>query len=104
MNKISDNNDIIYNPFWNIKKSPILVFLLCLIIITLLTITSLTKGLDNIVLDFFKTMNRNVQGDISMIIITTFSDTINLIIIGFILTIIKKTRQFGMILLISLVS
>src|SRR5919107_845303 len=104
MTKPSNNKYINYNPFWDIKKSHILVFLFCFAIISVLTITSSTKGLDNIVSDFFKTISRNEQSDLLMIIITTFSDTINLIVIGFILTIIKKTRQFGMILLICLVS
>jgi undecaprenyl-diphosphatase len=104
MNKPSNNYDIKNNPFWNIKKSHILVFLFCFVIITVLTITSLAKVLDSVISDFFRNLPRNEQSDISIIIVTTFSDTINLIIIGFVLTIIKKTRQFGMILLISLVS
>jgi len=99
--KIDSSNN--YNPFWNIKYSYILLFLVSFVIITLLTITGMMKNLDNIISDYFNNITRNEQSDLLMIIITTFSDTINLIIIGFILTIIKKTRRFGMILLISLV-
>lgn len=104
MSKPSNNTDIKHNPFWGIKKSRIVVFLFCFLIITVLAITGLTKGLDNAVSDFFRKIFRNEQSDISIIIITTSSDTINLIIVGFILTAIKKTRQFGMILLISIVT
>ncbi len=104
MNKPENNNGTSYNPFWAINKSYILAFLLCFVIITVLAFTGLTKDLDNFISDFFRKIPRSEQSDISIIIITTFSDTINLIIVGFILTIIKKTRQFGMILLISLVT
>ncbi|MEJ7641507.1 MAG: phosphatase PAP2 family protein [Candidatus Nitrosocosmicus sp.] len=104
MNKPINSIDIKHNPFWGIKKSYILVFLFCFLIITVLTITGLTKGLDNAISDFFRKIFRNEQSDTSVIIVTTSSDTINLIIIGFILTAIKKTRQFGMILLISIVT
>lgn len=103
MNQKSNFN-INYNPFWNIKNSYILLFLLCFAIITVLTITGLVKNLDNFISDHFKNIIRNSQSDLLIIIITTISDTINLIIIGFILTIIKKTRRFGMILLISIVA
>jgi undecaprenyl-diphosphatase len=47
---------------------------------------------------------RNAQSDIIIITVTTLADTINLIIIGFFLTIIKRTRPFGLILLISIVA
>ncbi len=104
MSKPSNSFDIKHNPFWEIKKSHILVFLLCFLVITVLTTTGLTRGLDNAISDFFGKISRNEQSDVSIIIITTSSDTINLIIIGFILTAIKKTRQFGMILLISIVT
>ena len=104
MNKPINSIDVKHNPFWEVKKSHILVFLLCFVIITVLTITDLTKGIDNEISDFFRKIFRNEQSDTSIIILTTSSDTINLIIIGFILTVIKKTRQFGMILLISIVT
>jgi undecaprenyl-diphosphatase len=104
MTRPSNKKYIRYNPFWDINKLHVFVFLFCFAITSVLTITSLTKGLDNIISDFFQKMSRNEQSDLAMIIITTLSDTINLTIIGFILTVIKKTRQFGMILLICLVS
>jgi membrane-associated phospholipid phosphatase len=102
MNQKIDSNTN-YNPFWSIKYSYILLFLFGFVIITLLTTTGVLKNLDNIISVYFNTIPRNEQSDVLMIIVTTFSDTINLIIIGFILTIIKKTRRFGMVLLISLV-
>ncbi len=98
------NIHINYNPFWKVRNLYILVFLLCFGVITVLTVTGLVKNLDNFISDYFKHITRNSQSDLLIIIITTISDTINLIIIGFILTIIKRTRRFGMILLISIVA
>jgi undecaprenyl-diphosphatase len=98
-----NNVNIHYNPFWNVKYSHILLFLSCFAIITVLTITGVIKNLDNLLLDYFKNVPKSPQSDLIVIIVTTFSDTINLIIIGFILTIIKKTRRFGLIILISIV-
>ncbi len=100
--KINLNNK--HNPFLNIKYSHILLFLLCFTMITIFTITGLIKNFDNFIFDYFKNIPRNTQSDLLIIIITTISDTINLILIGFFLTIIKKTRRFGMILLISIVA
>jgi undecaprenyl-diphosphatase len=98
-----NNITINCNPFWNIKYSYVLLFLLCFAIISVLTIAGLMKNLDNFILDYFKNIPKNAQSDLIIMIVTTFSDTINLMIIGFILTIIKKTRRFGLIILISVV-
>lgn len=101
-----DQNNLINlsrNPFWNFKKSFIL-FLFCGFVITsIAAVSGVIGNQDKFVLDTLKNF-RNQSSDLIVIIITTISDTINLIIIGFILTIIKKTRRFGMILLISLIS
>jgi undecaprenyl-diphosphatase len=70
----------------------------------LLAVTGLVKNIDIPISNYFENINRNGQSDLLVIAITTVSDTINLIIAGFILTIIKKTRRFGMIILISLVA
>jgi undecaprenyl-diphosphatase len=100
----NNNNTIERNPFLNIKSSYILLFLICFTIITIFTMTGLIKNIDDFIFNYFKNLPRNSQSDLIVIVVTTISDTINLIIIGFILTIIKKTRRFGMILLISIVA
>ncbi len=102
---MNQNNDVSIknNPFWSVKYRHILLILTCFTIITALTITGLFKNLDTFILDFFKNISRNAQSDLFVIIVTTLSDTINLMIAGFILTIIKKTRRFGLLILISLV-
>jgi undecaprenyl-diphosphatase len=100
----NNNNTTKRNPFLNIKYSYILLFLICFTIITVFTTTGLVKNIDEFIFNYFKNLPRNSHSDLIVIIVTTISDTINLIIIGFILTIIKKTRRFGMILLISIVA
>jgi undecaprenyl-diphosphatase len=95
------------NPFWNIRISFIflflLIFVIATVIATVIAITGIIANLDEIVTEFISQI-RSQALDTVFIIITTTSDTINLIIVGFILTIIKRTRRFGMILLITLVS
>jgi undecaprenyl-diphosphatase len=103
--KTNDNNGrTSYNPFWKIKYSYILILLTIFVIITLLTTNGVTKNVDNYIINYFMNIPRNAQSDIIIITVTTLADTINLIIIGFILTIIKRTRPFGLILLISIVA
>ena len=72
------------NPYWNIKVSFILLFLLIFIVVSVLAITGITGNLDEIVIEFVNQI-RSQTLDIVFIIITTTSDTINLIIVGFIL-------------------
>jgi undecaprenyl-diphosphatase len=95
------------NPFWNIRISIIflflLIFVIATVIATVIAITGVIANLDEIVTEFISQI-RSQALDTVFIIITTTSDTITLIIVGFILTIIKRTRRFGMILLITLVS
>src|SRR5919112_835198 len=91
------------NPFWDIRISSIFLFFLFFVIASVIAFTGVIGNLDEIVTNFISQIRSQVL-DTAFIIITTTSDTINLIIVGFILTIIKKTRRFGMILLITLVS
>lgn len=90
------------NPYWNIKISFIFLLLFIFVITSVLAVTGVTGNLDKIVTKFISQIRSQIL-DTTFIIITTTSDTINLIIVGFILTIIKRTRRFGMILLITLV-
>jgi len=91
------------NPFWNIRISTIFLFFLFFFIASVIAFTGVIGNLDKIVTNFISQIRSQIL-DTAFIIITTTSDTINLIIVGFILTIIKRTRRFGMILLITLVA
>jgi undecaprenyl-diphosphatase len=91
------------NPFWNAKLSVIFFLVVSFIIVSTIALSGITKNLDDSLTGFFDNI-QNPTLDLAFIIITTTSDTINLIIAGFVLTIIKRTRRFGMILLISLVA
>jgi membrane-associated phospholipid phosphatase len=91
------------NPFWQAKYSYIFSFGIAFTILTIISALGLTQSIDSHILNFFKSL-RSPSMDLFMIATTTISDTINLIIIGFILAIIKRTRRVAMIFLISLVS
>jgi undecaprenyl-diphosphatase len=91
------------NPYWNIKVTFIFLFFFIFAIASVIAVTGVFGNLDEIVTKFINQI-RSQTLDAVFIIITTMSDTINLIIVGFILTIIKRTRKIGMILLITLVS
>ena len=91
------------NPYWNINLLLIFIFIFIFAIASLLAVTGVLGNLDEIITKFIKDI-RSQTLDVVFITITTMSDTINLIIVGFILTIIKRTRRIGMILLITLVS
>jgi undecaprenyl-diphosphatase len=91
------------NPFLNIRISIIFLFFLFFVIASVIAFTGVIGSFDEIVTNFISQIRSQVL-DTAFIIITTTSDTINLIIVGFILTIIKRTRRFGMILLITLVA
>ncbi len=94
---------VAHNPYLNFKRS-IFFFLFCgFSLVTVLAVTGITNNQDKFMFDNLKNF-RNQASDLIIISITTVSDTVNLIIIGFILTIIKKTRRLGMILLISLIA
>ncbi len=91
------------NPFWNAKISLVFFLIISFVIVSTIALSGITNNLDNSITAYFDTI-QNETLDLILIIITTTSDTINLIIAGFVLTIIKRTRRFGMILLISLVA
>lgn len=92
------------NPYWNVKVSLIAYFIIAFIAISVIAeFRIITDSFDQPMIKFFDS-SRSQIADLIFIIITTTADTINLMIAGFILTIIKRTRKFGMILLISLVA
>lgn len=91
------------NPFWNAKISLVFFLIVSFVIVSTIALSGITINLDNSITAYFENI-QNETLDLIFIIITTTSDTINLIIAGFVLTIIKRTRRFGMILLISLVA
>lgn len=101
MNQVGRNDTI--NPFWNVKTSILVFFIIFFLVTSVVAVSGATKNVDESISNFFSTL-QSQDLDLIFIIITTTSDTINLIIAGFILTIIKRTRRFGMILLISLVA
>lgn len=102
MNQETDKDLI--NPYWNIKFSYLVILIVAFTSVSILSeFKIITSFFDNAISNFFNN-HQNEVTDLIFIVITTTSDTINLMIAGFILTIIKRTRKFGMILLICLVA
>jgi hypothetical protein len=52
-----------------------------------------TAGIDNIISQYFKSIQGNENVEALMIIVTTFGDVFSLVIIAIILTIIRRTRK-----------
>jgi membrane-associated phospholipid phosphatase len=101
MNNKTDKDLI--NP-WNIKISFLVILIGAFITTSILAeFKIVTSFFDMQIAQFFGNHQSKVT-DLIFIVITTTADTINLMIAGFILTIIKRTRKFGMILLITLVA
>lgn len=102
MNKETDKD--LVNLYWNIKISFLVVLVVAFIGTSILAeFKIITSFFDIPIVKFFDNHQSKIT-DWIFIVITTTADTINLMIAGFILTIIKRTRKFGMILLISLVA
>jgi undecaprenyl-diphosphatase len=102
MNQETDKD--LSNPYWNIKINDIVILIVAFIAISILAEFRITTSFFDIPTTNFLSIHQSKVTDLTFIVITTTADTINLMIAGFILTIIKRTRKFGMILLISLVA
>lgn len=71
--------------------------------ITAMVAFGLTTYFDGIIATWVKSLQGNEKMDIFMIILTSSSDVSTLLIIGVILTIIRRTRRMGLIFLLSMV-
>lgn len=91
------------NPYWNVEFSLICLMTVAFIITSVFAEFGASGYLENPLMDYLNNHRTQIT-DFAFIVITTTSDTINLMIAGFAMTIIKRTRKFGMILLISLVA
>jgi undecaprenyl-diphosphatase len=102
MNNKTDKDLI--NPYWNIKISFLVILVGAFITTSILTEFKIFTSFFDMQIDQLFDNHQSKVTDLIFIVITTTADTINLMIAGFILTIIKRTRKFGMILLITLVA
>jgi len=84
------------------KKFGFFIFLF--ILISFLVTIGSTNNIDNLISNFFYLLGGNPILDITMIIISSLGDLFTMLIIGIILTIIKRTRKIGLIFLIAIVA
>jgi len=80
-----------------------MILAIAFICITAVVAFGLTTYLDGIIARWVKSLQGNEKMDISMVILTSFGDVSTLLIIGVILTIIRRTRRMGLIFLLSMV-
>ena len=83
------------------KEFGFLIFLF--ILLSFLVTIGVTNNIDNLISTYFYQIGGNPTLDIIMIIISSIGDLFTMLIIGIILTIIKRTRKIGLIFLISIV-
>ena len=90
---------------WLIKiRSPEFVILVSMfVVLTLFVSAGLTSGLDSFVNMSIKKIQGNQNVDIFMIAVTSLGDLSTLLVVGIVLTVIRRTRRQGLIFLISMV-
>jgi len=96
-------NTLFYHWLIKIRSLEFAILVSIFVFVTLLVYTGLTDYLDR-----FVSMNiENIQGnrnlDIFMITVTSLGDLSTLLVVGIIITIIRRTRREGLIFLISMV-
>jgi undecaprenyl-diphosphatase len=85
-------------------KSKIFVLLILLfVILSFLVTVNATNNIDNVITGFFYHLGGDPSLDIFMIIVSSSGDLFTMVIVGMILTIIRRTRKIGLIFLISIV-
>jgi undecaprenyl-diphosphatase len=87
----------------NIKTKEFAVIILTFIVLSFLVTVGATNNIDNLITNYFYHISGNFTIDIFMIIISSIGDLFSMLIIGIILTIIRRTRKIGLIFLISIV-
>jgi undecaprenyl-diphosphatase len=80
-----------------------MILAIAFICITTVVAFGVTTYFDGIIATWAKCLQGNEKIDIFMIILTSFSDVSTLLIIGVILTIIRRTRRMGLIFLLTMV-
>ncbi|NAL77919.1 phosphatase PAP2 family protein [Nitrososphaera sp. AFS] len=90
---------------WLIKiRSPEFVILVSIfVVLTVLVSAGFTSDLDSFVNISIKNIQGNKNVDIFMVALTSLGDLSTLLVVGIILTIIRRTRRLGLIFLISMV-
>ena len=86
-----------------IRSFEFMILALAFFCLSALVASGLTTSFDKIINAHMKYVQGNEKLDILMITVTSLGDLSTLVIIGIILTIIRRTRKMGLIFLISIV-
>lgn len=86
-----------------IRSFEFMILSIAFVCITAVVAFGLTTYFDGIIARWIESLQGNEKMDIFMIILTSFGDVSTLLIIGVILTIIRRTRRMGLIFLLSMV-
>ncbi|MGD1836350.1 MAG: phosphatase PAP2 family protein [Nitrososphaeraceae archaeon] len=86
-----------------LRSNKFLFVLISFIVLSLSVFLGITNNFDNSVTTFFNNLGGNFEYDFIIVVLTSIGDIFTMVIIGIILTVIRRTRKIGMIFLISLV-
>jgi len=79
------------------------IIVLSFIVLSFLVSIGATNNIDKVISNYFYQIGGNPTIDITMVIISSIGDLFFMLIVGIILTIIRRTRKIGLIFLISIV-
>lgn len=86
-----------------VRSFEYLALIVAFVILTALVASGLTANFDKTISLHVKSLQGNERLDTAIIAITSFGDVTTVVIIGVILTIIRRTRKVGLIFLITIV-
>ena len=85
------------------QSKTFVLLILVFIILSFLVTVKATNNLDNLISNLFFQLGGDPSLDMFMIIVSSTGDLFTMVIVGMILTIIRRTRKIGLIFLISIV-
>jgi undecaprenyl-diphosphatase len=88
---------------FELKTKKFGIIVLSFIVLSFLVSIGATNNIDKVISNFFYQIGGNPIIDITMVIISSIGDLFFMLIVGIILTIIRRTRKIGLIFLISIV-
>ncbi|HET7149557.1 MAG TPA: phosphatase PAP2 family protein [Candidatus Nitrosopolaris sp.] len=86
-----------------IRSFEFMVLAIAFVCLSAVVASGLTNSFDKLITAQVKDVQGNEKLDIMMIVITSLGDLFTLVIVGIILTVIRRTRKMGLIFLISIV-
>ncbi|MEO9321378.1 MAG: phosphatase PAP2 family protein [Nitrososphaera sp.] len=89
--------------FWKVRTGRFFLLLASFAVLGALVGLGVTSVPDDAASRYFKSIEGNPNLDIAMVAITTTGDASFLVVVGIVLTVIRRTRKAGMVFLIAIV-